>query len=158
LLSVEAAADLVGATRARGGTLVATGGCFDLLHPGHVRLLADARRLGDLLVVLLNADASVARLKGPGRPVQRAEDRATVLAALDAVDAVVVFEEDTPVEALRRLRPDVFAKGADYAATDLPETEALRAWGGQVVILPYLSGRSTTRLVEASRDHRLPVR
>jgi D-beta-D-heptose 7-phosphate kinase/D-beta-D-heptose 1-phosphate adenosyltransferase len=151
LLDVAEAAALIDEVRADGGVVVATGGCFDLLHPGHVGLLAEARRLGDLLVVLLNGDSSVARLKGPGRPIQRAVDRATVLAALDAVDAVVVFDDDTPVPVLERLRPDLFAKGGDYAATELPETAALARWGGEVVILPYLSGRSTTRLVEASR-------
>jgi rfaE bifunctional protein nucleotidyltransferase chain/domain len=87
-------------------------------------------------------------LKGEGRPVQRSEDRAAVLAALDCVDAVVVFDEDTPVEALERLRPDVFAKGADYAVTDLPEARTLARWGGQAVVVPYLDGRSTTRLIE----------
>lgn len=142
---------IVRRAQAGGGVVVATGGCFDLLHPGHVRLLRDARRLGDLLVVLVNADASVTRLKGPGRPVQPEQDRAAVLAAVDAVDVVVLFSEDTPVAALDQLRPDLFAKGGDYAATDLPETTALARWGGEVVVLPYLSGRSTTRLLEASR-------
>ena len=140
--------ELVASVRASGGTVVATGGCFDLLHAGHVGMLQAARRLGDCLVVLLNADASVARLKGEGRPVQRQEDRAAVLSALDCVDAVVVFGEDTPVEALERLRPDVFAKGADYAVTDLPEARTLARWGGQAVVVPYLDGRSTTRLIE----------
>ena len=140
--------DVVASVRASGGTVVATGGCFDLLHAGHVGMLQAARRLGDCLVVLLNADASVARLKGEGRPVQRQDDRAAVLAALDCVDAVVVFDEDTPVEALERLRPDVFAKGADYAVTDLPEARTLARWGGQAVVVPYLDGRSTTRLIE----------
>ena len=140
--------ELVASVRASGGTVVATGGCFDLLHAGHVGMLQAARRLGDCLVVLLNADASVARLKGEGRPVQGEEDRAAVLSALDCVDAVVVFGEDTPVEALERLRPDVFAKGADYAVTDLPEARTLARWGGQAVVVPYLDGRSTTRLIE----------
>lgn len=139
---------LLASVRAAGGTVVVTGGCFDLLHAGHVGMLQAARRLGDCLVVLLNADASVARLKGADRPVQRQGDRAAVLAALDCVDAVVVFDEDTPVEALARLRPDVFAKGADYAITDLPEARVLARWGGQAVVVPYLDGRSTTRLIE----------
>jgi rfaE bifunctional protein nucleotidyltransferase chain/domain len=126
---------------------VATGGCFDLLHAGHVRTLEAARRLGDCLVVLVNSDASVARLKGPDRPLVSQEDRAAVLRALECVDAVVVFDEDTPVEALRHLRPDVWAKGGDYRAQDLPETPALQGWGGRTVILPYLEGHSTTRLI-----------
>jgi D-beta-D-heptose 7-phosphate kinase / D-beta-D-heptose 1-phosphate adenosyltransferase len=139
---------LVERVRAEGGTVVATGGCFDLLHAGHVAMLQAARRLGDCLVVCLNGDDSVRRLKGPDRPLQPASDRAAVLLALDCVDAVVVFDEDTPVEALERLRPSVFAKGADYAGADLPEARALARWGGQVVAVPYLQGRSTTRLVE----------
>jgi len=127
--------------------LVATGGCFDLLHAGHVATLRAARELGDRLVVCLNSDASVRRLKGPSRPLVPAEDRARVLQALEYVDEVVVFDEDTPVEVLRRIRPDVWAKGGDYAGTDVPEAAVLREWGGQAVVLPYLDGRSTTRLV-----------
>jgi rfaE bifunctional protein nucleotidyltransferase chain/domain len=141
------AADVVKAVAARGGTLVATGGCFDLLHAGHVATLRAARRLGDCLVVCLNSDDSVRRLKGPARPLVPAVDRARVLEALECVDAVVTFEEDTPVEVLRRLRPHVWAKGGDYAGADVPEAEVLREWGGQAVVLPYLQGRSTTGLV-----------
>ena len=140
--------DVVARVRAGGGTLVATGGCFDLLHAGHVHMLRSARALGDALVVLLNSDESVRRLKGPERPIQSQHDRAALLAALDCVDAVVVFEEDTPVQALERLRPDVFAKGADYAVADLPEAATLASWGGEAVVVPYLQGRSTTRLLE----------
>ncbi|MDQ1013729.1 D-glycero-beta-D-manno-heptose 1-phosphate adenylyltransferase [Streptomyces afghaniensis] len=132
--------------RARGGTVVATGGCFDLVHAGHVGLLESARRIGDCLIVCLNSDASVTRRKGPGRPLNPAADRARVLAALGSVDAVVVFEEATPEAVLARLRPDVWVKGGDYSVQDLPEAETLRAWGGQAVVLPYLDGRSTTLL------------
>ena len=139
---------VVAGVRSRGGTLVATGGCFDLLHAGHVHMLRSARALGDALVVLLNSDDSVRRLKGPDRPLQAQDDRAALLAALDCVDAVVVFDEDTPVTALERLRPDVFAKGADYAVSDLPEAATLASWGGEAVVVPYLQGRSTTRLLE----------
>lgn len=142
--------------RARGGTVVATGGCFDLLHAGHVGLLESARRIGDCLIVCLNSDASLRRRKGPGRPLTPQADRARVLAALGSVDAVVVFEEDTPQALLRRLRPDVWVKGGDYAVQDLPEAEVLRAWGGQAVVLPYLDGRSTTLL--ARRAARAAVR
>jgi rfaE bifunctional protein nucleotidyltransferase chain/domain len=133
--------------RAEGGTVVATGGCFDLLHAGHVATLEAARALGDCLVVCLNSDDSVRRLKGPSRPLVPQEDRARVLAALECVDEVVVFDEDTPVEAIRRVRPDVWAKGGDYAGADLPEAALLREWGGQAIVLPYLTGRSTTSLV-----------
>jgi D-beta-D-heptose 7-phosphate kinase/D-beta-D-heptose 1-phosphate adenosyltransferase len=142
---------LLARVRANGGTVVATGGCFDLLHPGHVATLRAARGLGDCLVVCINSDESVRRLKGPTRPLLTAVDRARVLEALEFVDAVVVFDEDTPVEVLDRLRPDVWAKGGDYAGADLPEDEVLRRWGGQAVVLPYLDGHSTTALVERSR-------
>ncbi|WP_435741280.1 PfkB family carbohydrate kinase [Nocardioides sp. SYSU DS0663] len=142
----------VEAVRAAGGTVVATGGCFDLLHAGHVATLEAARALGDCLVVCLNSDASVGRLKGPARPLVPQADRARVLEALEPVDAVVVFDEDTPTEALRRIRPDVWAKGGDYAGVDLPEAALLREWGGQSVVLPYLQGRSTTGLVETAAE------
>ncbi|MGY1802911.1 D-glycero-beta-D-manno-heptose 1-phosphate adenylyltransferase [Blastococcus sp. SYSU D00922] len=142
---------VIARVRAAGGTVVATGGCFDLLHPGHVATLRAARGLGDCLVVCINSDESVRRLKGPTRPLVTATDRARVLEALEFVDAVVVFDEDTPAEVLDRLRPDVWAKGGDYAGADLPEAAVLRTWGGQAVVLPYLDGHSTTALVERSR-------
>jgi rfaE bifunctional protein nucleotidyltransferase chain/domain/rfaE bifunctional protein kinase chain/domain len=141
------AEEVLARVRARGGTVVATGGCFDVLHAGHVACLDAARRLGDVLVVLLNSDDSVRRLKGPSRPVSGQEDRARVLAALDSVDAVVVFDEDDPRAALDRLRPDVWAKGGDYGAAELPEAPLVRSWGGRVVLLPYLDGRSTTSIL-----------
>ena len=144
--------EVVARVVAGGGTVVATGGCFDLLHAGHVATLRAARRLGDCLVVCLNSDASVRRLKGPSRPLVPAADRAKVLEALECVDAVVVFEEDTPVEAIRGIRPDVWAKGGDYAGAEVPEAAVLREWGGQAVVLPYLEGRSTTALVRSAAD------
>jgi rfaE bifunctional protein nucleotidyltransferase chain/domain/rfaE bifunctional protein kinase chain/domain len=139
---------LIAGVRGAGGTVVATGGCFDMLHAGHVSLLEGARALGDCLVVCLNSDASVRRLKGPGRPVSSQGDRAAVLLALECVDAVATFDEDTPTAVLDRLRPDVWVKGGDYAGTDLPEASLLERWGGQAVVLPYLQGRSTTRLLQ----------
>ncbi|HEV7655013.1 MAG TPA: PfkB family carbohydrate kinase [Mycobacteriales bacterium] len=144
------AAEVVRRTRAAGGVVVATGGCFDLLHAGHVATLEAARRLGDCLVVCLNSDESVRRLKGAGRPLVPARDRVRVLEALGAVDAVTVFAEDTPLAVLDAIRPDVWVKGGDYAAPALPETELLAGWDGQVVVVPYLAGRSTTRLVETA--------
>jgi D-beta-D-heptose 7-phosphate kinase / D-beta-D-heptose 1-phosphate adenosyltransferase len=140
-------------TRARAGTVVATGGCFDLVHAGHISTLRAARALGDCLIVCLNSDESIRRLKGPDRPLVGEDDRAAVLEALDCVDAVAIFGEDTPVKLLEKLRPDVFAKGGDYVAADLPEAAALRRWGGEVAILPYLPERSTTRLIEAVMHH-----
>jgi len=142
--------------RAQGGTVVATGGCFDLLHAGHVATLRSARALGDCLLVCLNSDGSVRRLKGPERPLVPEADRIAVLEALDCVDVVVPFDERTPEALLARLRPDVFAKGGDYTLADLPEAATLAAWGGQAVVLPYLEGRSTTKLIKevARRDNR----
>jgi D-beta-D-heptose 7-phosphate kinase/D-beta-D-heptose 1-phosphate adenosyltransferase len=138
--------------RRRGGTLVATGGCFDLLHTGHVRLLREARQLGDCLVVLLNSDASVRRLKGPRRPVMAAEDRARVLSALACVDAVVIFDEHSPEQALEQLRPDVWVKGGDYTEAELPEATVVRRHGGEVVLLPTVAGYSSSNLIAAARS------
>ncbi|MEH0939279.1 PfkB family carbohydrate kinase [Micromonospora psammae] len=150
-----AAEELVARVRADGGTVVATGGCFDILHAGHVATLQAARRLGDCLVVCLNSDRSVRALKGPERPVNPEADRARLLTALDCVDAVLVFDEATPETALARLRPDVWVKGGDYAgdgAPELPEAELVRGWGGRVVTVPYLAGRSTTATITAARS------
>ena len=139
---------LLAEVRRRGGTVVATGGCFDLLHAGHVATLQAARGLGDALVVCLNSDASVRRLKGEGRPLQPQQDRSCVLTALECVDAVVVFDEQTPSSVLERIRPDVWVKGGDYSGLDLPEAAVLEKWGGQIVTVPYVAGRSTSALVE----------
>lgn len=141
-------------SRDRTPRTVAAGGCFDLLHAGHVATLRAARELGDRLVVLLNSDRSVRRLKGPDRPLQGETDRRAVLLALDCVDDVIVFDEDTPVSALERLRPDLFVKGGDYTGIHLDEADVLAGWGGEVVTVPYLRGRSTTRLVEEARRAR----
>lgn len=148
LVSLEQACALATRVRAYGGVVVAAGGCFDLLHAGHVSTLAAARSLGDCLIVCLNSDASVRRLKGPARPLVGERDRAAVLSALGCVDAVTLFDEDTPERMLERLRPAVWAKGGDYAAEDLPERAVLERWGGRVVTMPYVDGRSTTRLME----------
>lgn len=149
--------EVIAAVRRAGGTVVATGGCFDLLHPGHVGLLRQAARLGDHLVVCLNSDASVRALKGPERPVMDQHDRARVLTALDCVGTVLIFDEETPTALLERLRPDLWVKGGDYKA--LPEAPLVRHLGGEVLLLPYLEGCSTTRLVRRVVDgHSLPVR
>lgn len=137
--------------RAAGGRLVATGGCFDLLHPGHVSLLRRARAMGDALVVCLNSDASVRRLKGPHRPIVPARDRARLLIALSSVDAVVVFDESAPSALLDRLRPDVWVKGGDYTGVDLPEAAVVRGYGGEIALIPTVRGYSTTQLVAATQ-------
>ncbi len=141
---------LAGRVRNRGGTLVAAGGCFDLLHTGHVRLLRRARDLGDALVVLLNSDQSVRQIKGDGRPVVPAEDRARVLAALGCVDGVAVFDETSPAAALERLRPDIWVKGGDYTGVELPEAEVVQRHGGEVVLLPTVPGYSSSKLIAAT--------
>ncbi|HEX2902590.1 MAG TPA: D-glycero-beta-D-manno-heptose 1-phosphate adenylyltransferase [Jatrophihabitans sp.] len=146
-----AAAAVADRVRARGGTVVATGGCFDLLHPGHVAVLQAARAWGDCLIVCLNSDESIRRIKGPDRPVQSERARAAVLSALACVDAVAVFGEDTPEQVLRELRPDVWVKGGDYSATDLPEAPVVRSWGGVTATVPYRTGLSTSALVDKIR-------
>ena len=143
---------VIARVRATGGTVVAAGGCFDLLHAGHVGLLQAARRIGDCLVVCLNSDASVRRRKGEGRPANPLADRIRVLLALECVDAVAVFDEDTPEQLLTELRPDVWIKGGDYTGADLPEAALLQEWGGQAVLLPYLAGRSSTALLDRAAD------
>ncbi|WP_308796658.1 PfkB family carbohydrate kinase [Agromyces silvae] len=140
---------VVSTTRATGGTVVATGGCFDLLHAGHVRTLQAARAMGDCLIVCLNSDASVRRLKGHGRPIIAEPDRVDLLLALACVDAVLVFEEDTPVGALRRLAPDLWVKGGDYRDTEIPETGVLAEWGGRAVSVPQHPARSSSALAAA---------
>ncbi|GHJ55369.1 bifunctional protein HldE [Nonomuraea sp. TT08I-71] len=157
-IGAAAAGEVVSRVRAAGGTVVATGGCFDLLHAGHVATLQAARQLGDCLVVCLNSDASVAGLKGPERPVVPQGDRGRLLAALGCVDAVLIFDEPTPHAALSWLRPDIWVKGGDYAsgggAETLPEAEVLARWGGHTVVVPYLDGRSTTDMIAAARAGR----
>jgi D-beta-D-heptose 7-phosphate kinase/D-beta-D-heptose 1-phosphate adenosyltransferase len=135
------------AQRAHGRRVVFTNGCFDLIHPGHVALLRGARQLGDRLVVAINADASVRRLKGPGRPLNTLEDRMKVLAAMDCVDHVVPFEEDGPEGLIEALRPDVVAKGGDYTRATLPEAPLVEALGGEVRILDGVPERSTSGLI-----------
>lgn len=133
--------------RRRGVRVVFTNGCFDLLHPGHVRYLRAAKRLGDVLVVALNSDASVRRLKGPGRPLVRLRDRSEVLAALEMVDYVTTFSADTPYQLIGRLRPDVLVKGGDWDPDRIVGADLVRARGGRVRSLPFAKGYSTSKLV-----------
>lgn len=130
-----------------GQTIVFTNGCFDLLHAGHVRGLEAARSFGDVLVVGINSDASVRRLKGDARPIVPEAERAEVMAALRPVDYVVVFEEDTPIRTIEALEPNVHVKSGDYRAEDLPETPVVIAHGGRVEVVPYVEGLSTTDII-----------
>ncbi len=141
----------VAAQRAAGHRLVFTNGVFDLLHPGHVRYLQDARALGDALLVGVNADESVRRNKGPNRPINPQEERAEVLSALACVDAVVIFAEDTPAEIIRIVQPDILVKGADWAADAIVGRDTVEARGGKVVRIPVEDGYSTTTIVERIR-------
>jgi len=136
---------------AQTGRVVFTNGVFDLLHPGHVDVLLGARRQGDTLVVGLNSDASVKRLKGPTRPVRSEFERGYVLAALAMVDAVVTFEQDTPLELIMHLRPDVLVKGGDYSEGTIVGAREVRGWGGDVVVVPLTPGQSTTAIIERLR-------
>ena len=135
-------------TQSAGKVVVFTNGCFDLLHPGHVRLLQDAKQFGDILVVGLNSDDSVRRLKGPGRPIFPEDDRVLMLAALACVDYVVVFEEDTPIPLLERLRPDILVKGDEYRPDQVVGRELVEGYGGRVERVPIVAGLSTTDIVE----------
>jgi rfaE bifunctional protein kinase chain/domain/rfaE bifunctional protein nucleotidyltransferase chain/domain len=143
---------IVAEHRTAGRRIVFTNGCFDVLHRGHTSYLRQAKQLGDVLIVALNGDDSVRRLKGQGRPVNPASDRANVLAALACVDYVTVFETDTPIPLIDRLRPDIYTKGGDYTPEMLEETAVVRAYGGQVTILGYVPAQSTTAVVERIRS------
>jgi D-glycero-beta-D-manno-heptose 1-phosphate adenylyltransferase len=149
----EAAARWASDRKDAGQKLVFTNGCFDLLHLGHVRYLEEARSLGDALIIGVNTDASVARLKkGPGRPLTPEADRARVLAALACVDRVVLFAEDTPLELITLLQPNILVKGGDYRLDEIVGREVVLARGGRVVALPFVPGYSTTRLIDRIRS------
>lgn len=137
--------------RDKGERIVFTNGCFDLIHTGHVRYLRAARKLGDVLVVALNSDESVRRLKGPRRPLVGEADRCEVMAALEMVDYVTLFAQDTPYELIKRLRPDILVKGGDWKVADIVGADIVLAAGGKVRSLRFAHGYSTTRLVEQAR-------
>src|SRR6185436_960364 len=147
-------AAFVQSVRGTGQRVVFTNGVFDLLHPGHVRYLQHARRLGDVLIVGLNADASVSRNKGPGRPITPELERAELLAALECVDAVVIFEQDTPADIVNLVQPDILVKGADWPADQIVGRDTVEARGGRVVLVPVEQGHSTSAIVESIRGTR----
>lgn len=136
----------------KGRKVVFTNGCFDILHAGHVRYLTQAKELGDILVVGLNTDSSVKTLKGPTRPINHEEDRAEILHALKAVDHVILFGEETPKDLIEKLLPDVLCKGGDYTVETVVGHQAVLAKGGEVRILPFLEGRSTTRTIQKMQE------
>lgn len=144
--------DACDTVRTDGATIVFTNGCFDILHAGHVRYLTAAAAMGDFLVIGLNSDASVRRLKGKSRPIVSEEDRAEVLDALRAVDVVTIFDEPTAEELVRLVQPDVYVKGGDYSLDTLPEAKIVQAAGGRVEFIPLVEGRSTTNVIEKIRS------
>ena len=150
VISIDDALSVRARARAAGRKFVFTNGCFDVLHVGHVRYLQQARALGDVLLVGINSDDSVRQLKGPERPVNMESERAEMLAALGTVDYVTVFNDVSPRAIIARLLPDVLVKGGDYAPEDVVGGAEAAAWGGRVEIVPLLSGRSTTRLLQGS--------
>jgi D-beta-D-heptose 7-phosphate kinase/D-beta-D-heptose 1-phosphate adenosyltransferase len=152
ILALEEAILRFGREKRNGRRIVFTNGCFDLLHPGHIRSLELARELGDVLVVGLNSDASVRQLKGEGRPVIAEGERAEILAALESVDAVVIFDDLTPREVISRLLPDVLVKGGDWPGNRIVGREEVEAAGGRVVSVPVVSGYSTSAILKKIRD------
>lgn len=141
-----------GREKRNGRRIVFTNGCFDLLHPGHLSLLEQARALGDELIVGVNSDASVRQNKGPGRPIVPEHERAEILAALECVDSVLIFDEPTPREVIGRLLPDVLVKGGDWPSDQIVGREEVEAAGGRVVLVPVLAGYSTTTILRTIRE------
>lgn len=139
--------NIVGELKKQNKIIVTTNGCFDIIHAGHVKYLKHAKELGDVLIVCLNSDASVQRLKGPTRPLNYQDDRAEVMSSLEAVNYVVIFEEDTPVDVLAKIKPDIHVKGGDYTEETLPETKVIKEGGGKIQFIPFVEGRSTTNII-----------
>jgi len=151
-VTIAEAAQFVAGVRERGGKVVFTNGVFDILHPGHVRYLQEARTLGDALIVGINSDRSARANKGPERPITPEAERAEVLTALDCVDAVAIFDEDTPAEIVRRIQPDVLVKGADWGPDNIVGRDTVEARGGKVVRVELSPGYSTTELIRKIRS------
>jgi rfaE bifunctional protein nucleotidyltransferase chain/domain len=150
-LSREAGATFANNVRRRGGLVVFTNGVFDLLHPGHIRYLAEARSYGDVLIVGVNSDRSVRANKGPTRPINRAEERVEILSALACVDAAVIFDEDTPLSVIAEIQPDVLVKGADWGPDNIVGSDVVERRGGRVIRVELAQGFSTTNLIKKSR-------
>lgn len=148
LINRDQIAELVRNSKAAGNTIVFTNGCFDIIHAGHVRYLAEARKLGGSLIVGLNSDRSVRELKGPTRPVNHQDDRAEVLAALAAVDYVVIFDERTAEILISEVKPDIYVKGGDYCIEDIPEAKIVAGNGGKTVLIPEVAGRSSSNIIK----------
>lgn len=152
IFSLNELKDVLGLYRNTGGRIVFTNGCFDIMHAGHAQYLEEARAMGDVLIVAINSDASVRRLKGPKRPVIGQQDRALMLAALESVDYVVIFEEDTPYEVIKILEPDLLVKGGDWTPDQIVGADIVLARGGEVKSLPFRPGLSTSSIIERVRE------
>lgn len=148
LIDKEFGKQLVEILKSQNKKVVFTNGCFDILHVGHLRYLNEAKKQGDVLIIGVNSDASVKRLKGESRPINNQFDRAEILSGLKAVDYTVIFEEDTPEELIATLKPSIHVKGGDYKKEDLPETKIVESYGGEVRILSFVEGKSTTNIVK----------
>jgi D-beta-D-heptose 7-phosphate kinase/D-beta-D-heptose 1-phosphate adenosyltransferase len=145
---MKAVLEKIKALQQQNKKVVFTNGCFDLLHVGHVRYLAEAKKLGDFLIVGINSDESVKRLKGPTRPIQNQQDRAEILKALEAVDETVIFTEDTPENLIKNVRPDILVKGGDWSVNQIVGGPFVQSYGGQVCSLTFIDGKSTTKIIE----------
>jgi D-beta-D-heptose 7-phosphate kinase/D-beta-D-heptose 1-phosphate adenosyltransferase len=148
LISQENLANIIFELKTQGKKVVFTNGVFDIIHSGHISYLTKARQLGDILIIGLNSDSSVTRLKGPTRPINNQNDRAIVLSALKPVDYVVFFEEDTPFNLIKLLQPDVLVKGGDYTEETIVGADIVRQNGGEVFVIPFVEGKSTTKIIE----------
>lgn len=144
--------ELVGKLKAENKVIVFTNGCFDILHVGHVRYLQAAKQLGDLLVLGLNSDVSVKGFKGPTRPINGQDDRAEVIAAMESVDYIIVFDELTAENLIEVVRPNIYVKGGDYVVDDLPEAKLVRRYGGEIVLIPEVQGRSSTNMIKKIQE------
>ena len=151
-MTIEEVAQFAAGVRARGGKVVFTNGVFDILHPGHIRYLQEARQLGDALIIGINSDRSVGANKGPERPITPEAERAEVLSALEAVDAVAIFDEETPAEIIKRIEPDVLVKGADWGPDNIVGRDTVESRGGRVVRMDLSPGYSTTELIRKVRS------
>ncbi|MCD6521695.1 D-glycero-beta-D-manno-heptose 1-phosphate adenylyltransferase [Candidatus Calescamantes bacterium] len=148
ILTRSQAKEIIGKEREKGKKIVFTNGCFDLLHAGHIYLLREAKKEGDILIVALNSDSSVRKIKGTSRPIYPEKERAEILASLEMVDYVVIFEETTPYQIIKELKPHILVKGGDWRINEVVGRDLVESWGGKVKIIPYLSGFSTTHIVE----------
>lgn len=148
VIKIDELIEIVSKLKEQNKTIVTTNGCFDILHAGHVRYLKTAKELGDVLILCLNSDSSVKRIKGESRPLNTENDRAEVVAGLESVDYVIIFNEDTPTELLTKIKPHIHVKGGDYDENTLPESAVIKANGGVVRFIPLVEGRSTTNIIK----------